>query len=51
MLDTLLELIGQWATNFVTDAESDRRRAWLILVAVLATLAGVAALIYFMYLR
>ncbi|MBL8761613.1 MAG: hypothetical protein JNL50_09955 [Phycisphaerae bacterium] len=51
MLDTLFDLIGQWAGNFATDSASDRRRAWLILAAVLATLAGVAALVYFMYLR
>ncbi|MCC6227804.1 MAG: hypothetical protein IT432_01100 [Phycisphaerales bacterium] len=51
MFDTLLDLIGQWAVNFATDSASDRRRAWLILLAVLATLAGVATLVYFMYQR
>lgn len=51
MLDLLLELLDIWWTDLISVSALNHRRAWLILVAVLATLAGVATLVYFMYLR
>ena len=51
MFDVLLDLLDIWWTDLVTASALRHRRAWLILVAVLATLAGVASLVYFMYLR
>lgn len=51
MFDVLTELLDIWWTDLVSACALGHRRAWLVLIAVLATLAGVAALIYFMYLR
>ncbi|NUQ51591.1 MAG: hypothetical protein HUU19_02720 [Phycisphaerales bacterium] len=51
MFDVLLELLDIWWTDLVSVSALGHRRAWLILVAVLATLAGAAAIVYLMYLR
>ncbi|MCC6971368.1 MAG: hypothetical protein IT434_14230 [Phycisphaerales bacterium] len=51
MLDVLLELLDIWWTDLVSVSALGHRRAWLVLIAVLAALAGMTTLIYFMYVR